>query len=81
MRCFVAMLLMGAEERDSPAASQLERHVNQYIKARPVLSSLAASAAVDRPRPSCTACVVGGCSCLALQCHRCLLRHRQRFCG
>jgi len=30
------MLLMGAEERDSPAASQLERHVNQYIKARSI---------------------------------------------
>ena len=45
VQCFVAMLRMGAEERNSPAASQLERHVNQYLKARPILSLLAVSAA------------------------------------
>ncbi len=81
VQCFVAMLRMGAEERNSPAAAQLERHVNQYLKARPTPSSLADSVAVYRPRPTCTVRMVGRCSCRALQCHRCLLRQVQRYCG
>ena len=67
VRCFVAMLRMGAEELKSPAAAQLERHVNQYVKARPMLSSPAVSAAVDRPRPGCTGRVEGSWSCRAVQ--------------
>ncbi len=45
VRCFAAMLGMGAEEGGSPAASQLERHVNQFVRVRPSLLSLALSAA------------------------------------
>ena len=40
VRCCAAMLRMGAEEAGSPAASQLERHINQFVKVWPLATTI-----------------------------------------